>query len=98
MIVGCMKLHIQLPGCRSLKEKRGRLKPLLHRMRKTFNISAAETNHQDVWQSAEISVVTVSSDDGHIERRLGKIISWIEESQTDLVLIDDSIEVISGWN
>ena len=98
MIVGYLKLQLQLPGCGSLKEKRGRLKPVLHRMRRTFNIAAAETNYHDVWQSAEISVVTVSGDNGHVQRRLGKIIAWIEESQTDLVLIDESIEVITGWN
>jgi len=98
MIVGCLRLHLQLPGCGSLKEKRGRLKPLLHRMRRTFNIAAAETNHHDVWQSAEISVVTLSNDNGHIQRRLEKIIAWIEESQTDLVLIEERMEVITGWS
>jgi uncharacterized protein YlxP (DUF503 family) len=98
MIVGCLKLHLQLPGCSSLKEKRGRLKPFLHRMRKTFNVSSAETDHHDIWQSAEISVVTVGSQNGHVQGRLGRIVAWVEESQGDLVLVDESIEVITGWN
>ena len=98
MVVGCLRLQLQLPGCGSLKEKRGRLKPLLHRMRKRFNVAAAETNHQDVWQSAEISVVTVSEDGGRVQSALGKIVAWVEESQADLVLIDDSMELITGWD
>jgi uncharacterized protein YlxP (DUF503 family) len=81
-----------------LKEKRGRLKPVLHRMRKTFNVSAAETGHHDLWQSAEVSVVTVSGEGGHVQRRLDRIIAWIEDSQGDVVLVDESIEVITGWN
>ncbi|MCH7481016.1 MAG: DUF503 family protein, partial [Chloroflexi bacterium] len=39
MVVGILKLHIHLAGCSSLKEKRGRLKPLLTRLRREFNIS-----------------------------------------------------------
>jgi uncharacterized protein YlxP (DUF503 family) len=67
-------------------------------MRKRFNVAASETDHHDLWQSAEISVVTVSGDGGHVQSRLEKIIAWIEESQTDLVLVDEGIEVITGWN
>jgi uncharacterized protein YlxP (DUF503 family) len=98
MVVGCLRLHIRIPGCGSLKEKRGRLQPMLHRMRKTFNVAAAETDHQDVWQSAEISVVTVSGDGGQIERQLEGILAWFESSQPDFELVDDTIDVVTGWS
>jgi uncharacterized protein YlxP (DUF503 family) len=42
MSLGLLTIHLHLPGCASLKEKRGRLKPLLTRLHREFNISAAE--------------------------------------------------------
>ncbi len=38
--LGLLTLNIQLPGCTSLKETRGRLKPLLARLHREFGISA----------------------------------------------------------
>src|SRR3970040_243896 len=63
MIIGACTIRLHLPGVRSLKEKRGRLRPLLARLPKECNLAAAETGLQDVWQSAEIGLVTVSNDD-----------------------------------
>ncbi|OQY29775.1 MAG: hypothetical protein B6243_10930, partial [Anaerolineaceae bacterium 4572_5.2] len=39
MSLGLLTLHIQISGCSSLKEKRGRLKPLLARLHREFNVS-----------------------------------------------------------
>ena len=46
-MIGILTLHLQLPGCASLKEKRGRLKPLLARLHRKFNIPAAEMDLRD---------------------------------------------------
>ena len=58
--VGTWELH--LPGCHSLKEKRGILKPLTTRLGKTLNVSVAETAYQDLWQRAEVACAAVASD------------------------------------
>ncbi|HHN94396.1 MAG TPA: DUF503 domain-containing protein, partial [Anaerolineae bacterium] len=52
MTVGLCSIELYLPGSGSLKGKRSRLKPLLHRLRREFNLAAAETAHNDLWQSA----------------------------------------------
>jgi uncharacterized protein YlxP (DUF503 family) len=91
MHVAALTIELRLPGCRSLKEKRSRLKPLLAKLHQQFNISAAEIDHNDSWQFAVIACVVVSNDHGHAQRVLDRIPSWIEARRPDLQIIDDQI-------
>jgi uncharacterized protein len=93
-IIGLLTLNIYLPGCNSLKEKRSRLKPLLARLHKEFNISAAEVDHHDIWQSSQIACVLVSNDLAHNQRVLRKIAHWIEDSWHDVNLVNEKIEIL----
>ena len=95
MVVGACCLRLHLPACASLKAKRGRLKPLLARLHREFNVAAAETGLQDVWQSADISVVTVgaSGDPGHIQSQLEKIVAWVEHNRPEVQVVDAQIEL-----
>ena len=61
MVIGIQVWELHLPGCHSLKEKRGTLKPLTAALRQRFNVSVAETGHQDLWQRAEIACAAVGS-------------------------------------
>jgi uncharacterized protein YlxP (DUF503 family) len=60
-----MTWELHLDGCQSLKDKRHVLKSLKDRLHNTFNVSAAETDHHDLWQRAELSVCVVSTDRQH---------------------------------
>ncbi len=94
MAIGLLLITIHLPGCHSLKEKRSRLKPLLNRLHREFNISVAEMDHQDVWQSASIGCALVSNDRAHTQQALERIPRWIEHNWPDVTLIDDRLEII----
>jgi uncharacterized protein YlxP (DUF503 family) len=94
MSLGLLTLHLLLPGCTSLKEKRRRLKPLLHRLHNEFNISVSEVDFQDRWQEAMVACALVSNDAGHTQRYLRKIITWVERSWPDMTLIDDHLELM----
>ena len=94
MAVGILTLQIHLPGCNSLKEKRSRLKPLLARLRREFNISVAEVDRQDAWQEAVIACALVSNHCGHSERSLHSVIEWIETHWPDVAITDDHIEIL----
>lgn len=96
--VGILSLHIHIGACSSLKEKRGRLKPLLTRLRREFNVSVAEIGHLDVWQDAAIACSLVGNDKNHVQRSLQKITDWVERNWPDVDVIDDSIEIISISN
>ena len=65
-----MTWELHLPGCQSLKDKRHVLKSLKDRLHHRFNVSAAETDHHDLWQRAELTVGVVTTDRGHAERVL----------------------------
>ena len=89
-----MKLHLQLPGCRSLKDKRSRLKPILARLQKEFNISVAEMDHLDAWQDTAIACVCVSNEPIQVERTLQQVIHFTEEHWPDCPILDEQLEVI----
>ena len=68
-----MTWEMHLPACQSLKDKRHVLKSLKDRLHNRFNVSAAETDHQDLWQRAELTVGVVSTDRGYAERVLREV-------------------------
>lgn len=94
MSVGILTLHIHIPGCSSLKEKRRRIKPLLARLHREFNISVAEIDHQDTWQNAVIACALVSNDNGHTQRTLQRVLRWIEGFWPDVEVIDEHLELV----
>ena len=67
MIVGVIVWELHLPASQSLKDKRAVLKSLKDRLHQRFNISVAETAHQDLWQRAELAASVVSTDRHHAE-------------------------------
>ena len=70
MVVGLITWELHLDGCQSLKDKRQILRSLKDRLHQRFNVSAAETDHQDLWQRAELSACIVTTDRRHAEEVL----------------------------
>ncbi|MCI0519954.1 MAG: DUF503 domain-containing protein [Chloroflexi bacterium] len=90
--LGLLLLQIELPGCSSLKEKRSRLKPLLARLRREFNISAAEIDRLDDWDQAVIGCALLSNQAAFNQRSLLTVLSWVEANWPDVAVFDHSIE------
>lgn len=67
MVVGVVTWELHLAACQSLKDKRHVLKSLKDRLHHRFNVSAAETAFQDLWQRAELSVCVVANERAHAE-------------------------------
>lgn len=95
MSIGLLTLHLQLPGCASLKEKRSRIKPLINRLHREFNISVAEVGYNDAWHDTLIACALISNDHTHTQQALQVIPSWIEKNWHDMTLIDDHIEILT---
>jgi hypothetical protein len=93
-MLGLITIHLHLPACASLKEKRGRLKPLLNRLRHRFNVSVAEMDRQDMWQEAVIACAMVNSDLSDVQRSLQSVAKWVEANWEDGQVIDEKIEII----
>lgn len=94
MKVGLLILQLHIPGCTSLKEKRSRLKPLLVRLHREFNVSAAEVDRQDAWQEAVVACALVSNETAHTQRALQKVVKWVEFSWPDVSVAGESIEIL----
>jgi uncharacterized protein YlxP (DUF503 family) len=94
MSLGLLILELHLPGCSSLKQKRSRLKPLLARLHREFNISVSEIDRQDIWQDAVIACAMVTSDHAQTQRSLQKVARWVEDTWPDVDLIGEKLEMI----
>ncbi|TFH33710.1 MAG: DUF503 domain-containing protein [Anaerolineales bacterium] len=94
MHIGTLTVELHLPGCNSLKQKRSLLKPLLSRLHREFNISAAEIDQHDHHRSAFIACAIVSNDVKHIQRVLEKIPDWIENHRPDLQVVDQQFTLL----
>ena len=93
MVVATCVITLQLDGVMSLKEKRSIIKPILARLPKQFNVAVAEIDHQDVWQTAVIALVTIGNDAGHLHSQLEKSVAWLEQFRPDAPIADYSIEI-----
>jgi uncharacterized protein len=93
-MIGLLTIHLHLPGCNSLKEKRGRLKPLLARLHRQFNISVAEMELQDKWGEALISCGMVGNDNAFLQSALETVRKWTETNWSDGDVLDTNIEII----
>jgi uncharacterized protein YlxP (DUF503 family) len=93
MALGLLTIHLHIPGCTSLKEKRSRLKPLLARLHREFNISVAEVERLDAWQEAVIACALISNDQGHTQRSLQEVLRWIESSWPDMLVSDEQLSM-----
>ncbi|MBN2148500.1 MAG: DUF503 domain-containing protein [Anaerolineales bacterium] len=93
MSVGLLTLHVLLPGCLSLKEKRSRLKPLLARLHREFNASVAEMDHMDRWGEAVLGCAVLGNENNHVMRSLQTITRWVEHNWPDITVIADEVEI-----
>ncbi len=93
MIIGTCTLHLYLPGVFSLKDKRHVLKPLLHQLRRRFEVAVAEVGENDTWQRALVAVVTVSNETRHVYAVLEKAVHWIEDDYRAVELVDWEVEL-----
>ena len=93
MIVMSCYLELHLLESSSLKDKRRVLKSLKDRIRNAHNVSVAEVDPTDLWQSASLGVVTVSSGVRHANGILTKVVNFVE-SDGRVELVNCDMEVL----
>ena len=93
-MVGVLTVHLHLPACSSLKEKRGHIKPLIARLHREFNVSVAEMDLQDKWQEAVIVCAMAGNERGHLESALQSVAKWVEGHWTDGDVISQKVEIV----
>ena len=77
MVVGVIAWELEIFGAQSLKEKRSVVKSLKDRLHERFNVSVAETAHQDKWQKAELTACVVSGERRHADSVLQSLDAFV---------------------
>ena len=93
-MIATLTIHLHLPACASLKEKRRRIKPLIARLHREFNVSVAEMDLQDKWQEAVIGCAMIGNDRGDLESALQNVARRVAGNWPDGMVIEDKIEII----
>lgn len=93
MTIGVLQIDLLIPGARSLKDKRRVVKSLKERMRNRFNCSVAETEFQDIWGRARLTVAVVSEGSRHANEQLNEIARFASMDR-DAQMADYHIEML----
>jgi uncharacterized protein YlxP (DUF503 family) len=92
-MITTLTIHLRLPLCSSLKEKRGRIKPLMSRLHREFNVSVAEMDLQDKWDESIIACAMIGSEATVVRQSLQTIEKWVEANWSDGDVWDTKIEI-----
>ena len=87
-------IRLRLPENGSLKGKRRIIKSLMARAQNKFNISMAEVDDQERWQSATIGFSFVSNDAAFVNDVLYRVLSFIEAISHDAEVLDYQTELL----
>jgi len=94
--IGVCRLMLHLPDANNLKAKRQVARSLTARVRNQFNVAVAEVADNDLWQRLTLGICCVSNDSTHANEILAHVVSFVEGSRDDIVLLDYETEIISG--
>ena len=73
MVVASLEVHLRMDGCRSLKEKRQVLRPVIERLRRDLHVSVSEVGDNDLWNVATIGVACVGSSHVQLQQALESV-------------------------
>lgn len=93
-MIAILIVHLRIPACASLKEKRGRIKPLISRLHREFNVSVAEMDLQDTWDEAIIGCAMIGNDQAFLQSALQTVAKWVEGNWPDGDVWDTKIEIL----
>ncbi len=87
MHVLALSVELRLPSCRSLKDKRQILRPVVDGLRHRHRVSVAEVDAQEQWQRACIGVSVVAASAAGAQEWMDQIERFMW-SRPDLEVVD----------
>lgn len=93
LIIGACSLKLKLYESNSLKEKRHIIKSIIGKLQSRFNISIAEVDLNDSWQSSVIGFTCVTNDRNHANQVISNVIKFID-GDSRIEIIDYEIEIL----
>jgi len=92
-VIALLTLDVHIPHAQSLKDKRMVIRRMKDRLQSKFNVAVSETDHQDLWQRTQISVVTVGPDEGFLQKVLDEAAMEAERVAPEC-MIQSNIEIV----
>lgn len=93
VVIALLTLDVHIPHAQSLKDKRMVVRRLKDRLRSKFNVAVSEVAHQELWQRAQLSVVSVAPDEDYVRQTLQLAKEEAERSAPEC-MIEGNIEVV----
>ena len=93
MYVGVLRLSFEIPGARSLKDRRRVLRSFKDRVHSRLRLSVAEVGGLDEHRRAVIGVAVVARDATRCNQLLGSAAN-MASTLRDAVLTDEAIELV----
>ncbi|GBD10861.1 hypothetical protein HRbin23_00511 [bacterium HR23] len=78
-VVAC-RITLHLADNHTLKGKRQVVQALTARLRNRFNVSVAEVDSHDLWQTATLGLAVVAPDGAQAQRTIEQVVHFIEDS------------------
>ena len=80
MQVAVCEISLFIPDANSLKAKRQVVKSVIERIKSRCNASVAETDFQDTWQRATITVAIVGTDRKIVEQQMNLVRRIVDDA------------------
>jgi uncharacterized protein len=92
MVVGVCRFVVSMPGNRSLKQKRKMLRPLIHGLRKEYQMSVAEVEQMDIPDRGVVAFAIIGNDRRVINSAIDKIVERVEV-MAEVNLLEHDFEI-----
>lgn len=92
MKIAVLTIRLYAPWVHSLKEKRMIVKSLLSKIRNKYQVSAAETEEQDVHQTIVIGVASIVPHNAQADSVMDEIIQFVEQN-TEAEIVKEEREI-----
>jgi hypothetical protein len=85
-VIGALVVELHFPTCRSLKDKRAVLRPVIDGARSRFAVAVAETDYQDLHQRSILEVAAAAASERVVVETLDAVERFIW-SRPDLEVV-----------
>lgn len=94
LYIGVLQFTLEIPYAESLKDKRGVIKSLRDKLRRSFNVSISEIDDLDDMTVATLGAVVAGSDSKHVNSTLDHLLNELHDWR-DGTLADHQLEIFS---
>lgn len=90
--VGILLVSLHIPQAQSLKDKRMVLRSIKDKVRAHYNVSVAELDGQDKWQTSTLGFAAINHDRRYLEGQLSELLSLVERHAAGSLVCEHKIE------